>query len=207
MGRSLPARLGRFNALPLQGTLFRRSPMAVMDSTSDPSAHTTIVLVGLMGAGKSSVGRRLAARLGCPFVDADSEIETEAGQTISEIFAQHGEAHFRRLERRVIGRLLAERGQVLAIGGGAFMDSETRALIAASAVSVWLRAVLKILLPRVMRRDNRPLLKQGDPCEVLARLIVERYPIYAEADITVDSTGGPHEVVVRDIIQALEEVR
>ena len=207
MGRSLPARLGRFNALPLQGTLVRRSPMAVMDSTSDPSAHTTIVLVGLMGAGKSSVGRRLATRLGCPFVDADSEIETEAGQTISEIFAQHGEAYFRRLERRVIGRLLAERGQVLAIGGGAFMDSEIRALIAAGAVSVWLRAALEILLPRVMRRDNRPLLKQGDPCEILARLIVERYPIYAEADITVDSTGGPHEVVVRDIMQALEEVR
>jgi shikimate kinase len=206
MGRILPARLGRFNALPPQGTLFRRSPMAVMDTAANPNTQTTIVLVGLMGAGKSSVGRCLAASLGRPFVDADAEIEAEAGQTISEIFASHGEAYFRRLERRVIGRLLAERGQVLATGGGAFMDPETRALIAAGAVSVWLRAEIDILLERVMRRDNRPLLKQGDPRDILSRLIEERYPVYAEADITVDSTDGPHTVVVEDIIRALEEV-
>ncbi len=180
--------------------------MAVMDTAANPNTQTTIVLVGLMGAGKSSVGRCLAASLGRPFVDADAEIEAEAGQTISEIFASHGEAYFRRLERRVIGRLLAERGQVLATGGGAFMDPETRALIAAGAVSVWLRAEIDILLERVMRRDNRPLLKQGDPRDILSRLIEERYPVYAEADITVDSTDGPHTVVVEDIIRALEEV-
>jgi shikimate kinase len=145
-------------------------------------------------------------RLGRPFFDADTVIEAEAGQSISEIFASRGEACFRRLERQVIGRLLAERGQVLATGGGAFMDPETRALIAAGAVSVWLRAEIDILLQRVMRRDNRPLLKQGDPREILSRLIAERYPVYAKADITVDSTNGPHDVVVRDIMQALEEV-
>lgn len=177
-----------------------------MDTAANPNAQMTIVLVGLMGAGKSSVGRRLASRLGRPFVDADAEIEAEAGQSISEIFANHGEAHFRRLERQIIGRLLAERGQILATGGGAFMDPETRAVIAGGAVSVWLRAEIDILLERVMRRDNRPLLKQGDPREILSRLVEERYPVYAEADITVDSTDGPHAVVVGEIIKALEEV-
>jgi shikimate kinase len=178
-----------------------------MDTAANPNAQMTIVLVGLMGAGKSSVGRRLASRLGRPFVDADAEIEAEAGQSISEIFASHGEAHFRRLERQVIGRLLAERGQILATGGGAFMDLETRAVIAGGAVSVWLRAEIDVLLERVMRRDNRPLLKQGDPRKILAGLIEERYPVYAEADITVDSTDGPHTVVVGEIIKALEEVQ
>ncbi len=161
-------------------------------------------MVGLMGAGKSSVGRRLAARLGLAFVDADSEIEAAAGETISEIFARHGEARFRDRERGVIGRILDRGGQVLATGGGAFMDGDTRALIAERAISVWLRAELEILLERVLRRNNRPLLKTGDPRQVLQKLIEERYPVYAEADITIDSQDAPHKQTVEAIVAALD---
>ena len=158
-----------------------------------------------MGAGKSTVGRRLAARLDIPFVDADSEIEAAAGCTIPEIFERHGEAEFRSGERRVIARLLRGRPKVLATGGGAFMDADTRQRIKARAISVWLRADLELLMARVARRDNRPLLKQGDLREIMERLMAQRYPVYSEADITVESNEGPHDAIVERIIDALRE--
>lgn len=170
----------------------------------NPAGERVIVLVGLMGAGKTTVGRRLANRFGVPFVDADAEVEAAAGMTIPEIFAQHGEPHFREGERKVIARLLQENGGVLATGGGAFMDPDTRAQIKRDGVSVWLRAEVALLLKRVGRRNNRPLLKQGDPAEIMTRLRDERYPVYAEADITVDSTDVPHEEIVDAIIAALQ---
>jgi shikimate kinase len=163
----------------------------------------TIVLVGLMGAGKSSIGKRLAQALALPFVDADAEIEAAAGLTIEEIFARDGEAAFRSGERRVIARLLDNPTQVLATGGGAFMDPATRALIRTRAISIWLKADLELLLARVGRRNNRPLLKNGDPRAVLTRLIEERYPIYAEADITVDSVDGPPDATLEKVLAAL----
>jgi shikimate kinase len=166
----------------------------------------TIALVGLMGAGKSSIGRRLAQSLALPFTDADTEIETAAGVSIEEIFARDGEAVFRSGERRVIARLLDSPIQVLATGGGAFMDPETRALIRERAISIWLKADLDVLMARVARRNNRPLLKEGDPRAVLARLIETRYPVYAEADITVESVEGPPEATLAKVIAALGEV-
>jgi shikimate kinase len=165
--------------------------------------NRAVVLVGLMGAGKTSVGRRLADKLEIPFVDADHEIEQAAGKTIPEIFADHGEGYFRDGERRVIARLLESGGKVLATGGGAFMQPETRDVIRKNAVSVWLRADLPLLMKRVRRRSNRPLLKAGDPEEVMRRLIDERYPVYAEADITVDSRDVAHSSIVNDIIKLL----
>ena len=167
------------------------------------SVPRTVVMVGLMGAGKSAIGRRVAQRLGLPFVDADTEIERAAGQTIEEIFAAHGEAYFRDGERRVIARLLGDPVHVLSTGGGAFMDPETRRLIAERGISVWLRAELEVLLRRTSRRSNRPLLKNREPAEVLAKLIEVRYPVYAQADITVESTDGPPEVMVQQVIDAL----
>jgi len=173
-------------------------------SVSTPGRATrTIALVGLMGAGKSSIGRRLGQRLGLPFVDADAEIETAAGATIEEIFQRHGEQAFRDGERRVIARLLDNAPHVLATGGGAFMDPSTRTLIRARAISVWLRADLALLLSRVARRNNRPLLKNGDPRAILEKLIAERHPVYAEADITVDSVDGPPEATVERVLAAL----
>jgi shikimate kinase len=169
-----------------------------------PVRDRTVVLVGLMGAGKTTVGRRLAERLGLRFVDADNEIEAAAGMSIADIFETHGEAHFREGERRVIARLLDEPAQVVATGGGAFMDPETRALIAERAISVWLKADLDVLYNRVARRNTRPLLRQDDPRKVLERLIAERYPIYAEADVTVESGDVPHEAMVDKIVAALE---
>jgi shikimate kinase len=163
----------------------------------------TIVLVGLMGAGKSKVGRRLALRLGLPFSDSDPEIEAAAGETIEEIFANRGEQIFRDGERRVIARLLAQPVHVLATGGGAFMDPMTRALIGRLGVSLWLRADLDTLVARVLRRNDRPLLKRGDPREILAGLIERRHPIYAEANLTVDSGAGSPEVTVNRVIAAL----
>jgi shikimate kinase len=168
-----------------------------------PCPPRTIVLVGLMGAGKTSIGRRLAAALQLPFVDADSEIEAAAGQTIEGIFARDGEAAFRAGERRVIARLLDNPIHVLATGGGAFVDPATRALIRERAVSIWLRADLDLLLARVSRRNNRPLLKTGDPRAVLERLMKERYPLYAEADITVDTIDGPPEATLEQVMSAL----
>jgi shikimate kinase len=163
----------------------------------------TIVLVGLMGAGKSSIGRRLAIVLGLPFLDADTEIEAAAGLTIEEIFAREGEAGFRHGERRVIARLLDNPTQILATGGGAFMDPATRALIRERTISIWLKADIDLLLARVVRRNNRPLLKQGDPRTVLARLVEERYSIYAEADLTVESVDGPPEATLERVLDAL----
>ena len=166
-------------------------------------AGRSLVLVGLMGAGKSSVGKRLAQRLGLPFVDADNEIEAAAGCTIEEIFARHGEAAFRDGERRVIARLLEGPRQVLATGGGAFMDPATRAKIRAHGTSIWLKADLDVLVRRCARRPNRPLLLQGDPRQVLERLMRERYPVYAGADLTIDSGEQPHELVVESIVERL----
>jgi len=162
----------------------------------------TIVLVGLMGAGKTNIGRRLAQRLGLPFVDADAEIETAAGETIEEIFERRGEAAFRDGERKVIARLLADPIHVLATGGGAFMDASTRALIRERGISVWLKADLELLVARVSRRGNRPLLKP-DPRAALERLIEARYPVYAEADITVETVDGPPETTMERVMTAL----
>ena len=160
-----------------------------------------------MGAGKSAIGRRLAARLGMPFVDADAEIERAAGCSIEDIFAIHGEPAFRDGERKVIARLLAGPPHVLATGGGAFMDPETRAAIRAVGVSIWLRAELDLLVARVSRRNGRPLLAEGEPREVLRRLMDERDPTYAEADIVVDSVDGPHERTLQAVLRALDEHR
>ena len=163
----------------------------------------TVALIGMMGAGKSSVGRRLARRLGAPFRDADSEIEAAAGCTVSEIFARFGEAEFRDGERRVILRLLALPPLVLATGGGAILDSATRAGLAENAISVWLRAPIDLLVARVKRRDTRPLLKGDNAREKLERLLAEREPLYAQADIIIDAAEGPHAVAVNGIVAAL----
>lgn len=166
----------------------------------------SLVLVGLMGAGKTSIGRRLAKTLGAPFVDADEEIVAAAGLSIPDIFALYGEARFRELERRVVARLLDAETVVLALGGGAFIDPDTRARVAERAVSVWLRADLETLLARTSRkRGTRPLLDSGDPRAILAGLMERRYPIYAEADFTVDSQTEPHEIVVDRILVMVEQ--
>jgi shikimate kinase len=164
-----------------------------------------IVLVGLMGAGKTSVGRRLAEKLGIPFVDADHEIETAAGKSIAEIFADHGEAYFREGERRVIQRLIGNGAQVLATGGGAYMNDETRARIQDHGISVWLKAPLPLLMKRVMKRQDRPLLKTDDPEAVMRNLIDKRYPVYALADVTVESRDVQHGQMVNDVIRALAQ--
>jgi shikimate kinase len=164
----------------------------------------SIVLVGMMGVGKSSVGRRLATRLGIPFVDADAEIEKAAGMSIADIFSRHGEADFRSGEARVIARLLDGGPQVLAAGGGAFMNSNTRDAIRAKGVSIWLKADLDVLLRRInKRRNDRPLLQTADPGETLRVLLAEREPIYAQADLTVQSSDVAHDAVVVDIIATL----
>jgi shikimate kinase len=164
----------------------------------------SIVLVGLMGCGKSSVGRRLASRLGIQFVDADEEIERVAAKSIVEIFTDHGEAYFRDGERRVIARLLSNGPQVLATGGGAFINPETRAKIRERGISVWLKADLPVLMRRVAKRDTRPLLKTADPAAVMQDLMDKRYPIYAEADITLESRDVPHDVIVNEALAAIK---
>jgi shikimate kinase len=164
----------------------------------------SVVLVGMMGAGKSSVGRRLAQALDLPFTDADAEIEAAAGgMTISEIFATHGEPYFRAREARVLERLLGAGPQVLATGGGAWMNPSTRAGVAANGVSVWLKAELDVLLRRVRKRGNRPLLASGNPEATLRDLVAARSPIYALADVTVTSREAPHEQVVVDLLGAI----
>jgi shikimate kinase len=163
----------------------------------------SIVMVGLMGCGKSAVGRRLAAKLGLPFVDADEEIEKAAGKSIEDIFAEHGEPYFRDGERKVLARLLRSGPQVLATGGGAFMNAETRAAIAQTGISVWLKAELPLLMRRVAKRSNRPLLKTGEPEDVMRNLMETRYPVYALADVTVESRDVPHEVIVGETMERL----
>lgn len=160
-----------------------------------------IVLIGLMGAGKTTVGRRLAKQLGCDFVDSDAEIELAAACSISDIFAIHGESIFRDLEKRVIRRLLDRSNIVIATGGGAWMQDEVRTLILEKGLSVWLKADIDTLLERVEKRDHRPLLEQGDKRTILNNLIDQRYEAYSLADITVESGDGPHELVVEKTIQ------
>jgi shikimate kinase len=165
----------------------------------------TVALVGMMGAGKTSVGRRLAARLDVPFRDADHEIESAAGLAVSEIFERFGEAYFRDGERRVIARLLGEPPHVLAAGGGAFMDGQTRAAMKAGALTVWLRAPMGLLLARVRKRDTRPLLKGGDLRKTMEKLLAEREPVYAEADITLECADESHQNAVDRVMAALKE--
>jgi shikimate kinase/3-dehydroquinate synthase len=166
--------------------------------------NRSIVLIGLMGAGKTAIGKRLAAHLGLQFYDADQEIEQAAGISVNEIFARHGEAHFRTGEKRVIQRLLEKGPIVLAPGGGAYLDPETRALIRERATSVWLRCALPILLARVSGRTHRPLLNKGNPADILARLAAERNPLYAQADLIVDGSEGPPEVTMHAVVSALK---
>jgi shikimate kinase len=182
------------------------SPHAMQQSPSPSSRHINrpIVLIGLMGAGKSTVGKRLAARLHLPFVDADHEIEVAAGCTVSEIFARFGEAQFRDGERRVIARLIDGRPKVIATGGGAFMQDETRALILEKATAIWLDADIDVLAERVGRRDgSRPLLKDRDPRDVLRELAAIRNPVYALAPIHVRSQPLPHDAAVGAILRKL----
>lgn len=182
------------------------APSRPDDQGSDPKAilrHRTIVLVGLMGVGKSSVGRRLAAALDLPFRDADNEVEAAAGRSIPEIFAEMGEPAFRDGERRVIARLLDEPPHVLATGGGAFVNAETRALIKSKAVAVWLKADLELLARRVSRKEGRPLLKGRDPMDVLREHASLRYPAYGEAHLTVETGDTAHGVAVEAVIQGL----
>jgi shikimate kinase len=180
----------------------------VIDPESSPAQQLdrSVVLVGMMGAGKSAVGRRLAAALGWPFTDADWAIEAAAGTTIANIFEEIGEAAFRDRERQVIARLLRGERQVLALGGGAFIDPQTRALVRERAISIWLRADLDVLVKRTARRDDRPLLAGGDPRARLAALLDEREPIYAAADLVVDSGKGPLAEVVARVLAALAGV-
>jgi shikimate kinase len=183
------------------------APLEIRDTAALRAAlgRRAIVLVGMMGCGKSSVGKRLAQRLGLPFLDADVEIETAAGMTIPEIFAQRGEAEFRDGERRVIRRILTTSAPlVLATGGGAFMNAETRGAIAQHGLSLWLKAEPEVLMRRVRKRANRPLLQTADPEGTLRRLLAEREPLYALADITVSSREEPHELIVADALARLD---
>ena len=185
-------------------TMARRSIARDSEMVRQNLGVRPIVLVGLMGAGKTSVGRRLAEKLGIEFVDADHEIEMAAGKPITEIFADHGEAYFREGERRVIARLLENGSQVLATGGGAWMNSDTREKVKERGISVWLKADLDVLLKRVAKRSDRPLLRE-DPKGVLRKLIDQRYPFYATADVTVESRDVQHGQMVNDVVKALAE--
>ncbi len=182
------------------------APQAMQRNSKIPDNQTSrgpIVLVGMMGVGKSTVGRRLAARLGLHFVDADEEIEKAAGMSVTEIFQRYGEPYFRDGERRVIARLMDGAPKVIATGGGAFMQDETRRLILDAAIAVWLDADIDILVERVGRRESRPLLKDRDPRIVLTELAAIRNPIYALAPIHVKSIAAPHEVAVDSIMEQL----
>jgi shikimate kinase len=183
----------------------RRSIAKEAETVRQRLGERPIVLVGLMGAGKTSVGRRLAEKLGVPFVDADHEIEAAAGKPIKEIFADHGEAYFREGERRVIQRLIGNGAQVLATGGGAYMNDETRQRIQEHGISVWLRASLPLLMKRVTKRQDRPLLQAEDPETVMRNLMEKRYPVYALADVAVESRDVQHGQMVNDVIRALAQ--
>lgn len=181
------------------------APRTIEAGIVDALGSRSLVLVGMMGAGKSSVGRKLAARLVLPFADADTEIEAAAGMTIPEIFEIRGEPEFRSGEARVIARLLDGGPQVLATGGGAYMNAETRKLIGQKGVSVWLRAEFDILMRRIRRRTDRPLLHTADPEMTVKRLIDERYPVYALSELVIDSRDVSHEVIVEELIAALAD--
>jgi shikimate kinase len=178
-------------------------PLPAVETVRRLLGSRAIVLVGMMGAGKSSLGKRLAAWLDLPFVDADAEIEAAANASISDIFERYGEAYFRDGERRVIQRLLNGDPKVIATGGGAYMNLETRAAINAGGVAIWLKADLDVLMSRVKRRSNRPLLKGGDPAETMRQLMNERYPVYAQAPIHIASREVAHETVLAEILAAL----
>lgn len=184
---------------------FAQEDLKLARQITQDLADRAIVLVGLMGCGKSSVGRRVANRMQLPFVDADDEIEKRAGQEIKDIFADHGEDFFRDREELVIASLLESRPTILATGGGAFLSAETRKVIKQTGISIWLKAELPVLMRRVARKDNRPLLKAKDPKAIMQRLMDERYPVYAEADITIESRDVPHEAIVSDILKALSK--
>ncbi|MEL7033969.1 MAG: shikimate kinase [Pseudomonadota bacterium] len=181
-----------------------RTSILKPDRNEAPWAGRTVALVGLMGAGKSTVGRRLAERLGRSFYDSDNEIEKAAGLSVADIFSLHGEEEFRRGEHQVLKRLLDEKPHILATGGGAYLNPETRQLMREKAVTVWLNADLETLWKRVSRRNHRPLLRRPDAKEVLSNLFAERRPIYELADLTVHSVDGPHSKTVTAIIKALE---
>lgn len=202
MDKSLPTAAGPGLAAPVQGL-----PDPALDGAAPPLRALlngrSVVLVGLMGAGKTTIGRRLASRLGLPFRDADVEIEAAAGMPISDIFARYGEPAFRDGERRVIDRLLGGEPLVLATGGGAYMDPQTRERIGRAGISIWLKADLGTLLQRVSRRNHRPLLRGTDPAETLRRLMAERDPVYALADLTVASSDLSHGRVTEDVYDAL----
>lgn len=182
-----------------------RAPKSNPDAS--PRHDRTIALVGLMGVGKSTVGRRLGQRLGLPFADGDDEIEAAAGMTVSDIFARLGEAEFRDGEARVIKRLLEGPPMVLATGGGAILNADTRALLKQHAITVWLRADIKIIAARVQRRDTRPLLRGKDATQALTAMAEVRYPVYSQADVTVDVGAGAHAEAVEAIVKALESWR
>ena len=173
-------------------------------NASSPQVARTIVLVGLMGAGKTTVGRRLARRLGLEFADSDFEIEKAAQMTVADIFSTYGEDYFRAGERRVISRLMDGPARVLATGGGAFINDETRTLMKEKSITIWLDASLEVLVERTSRRDTRPLLQSGNPETILEQLLADRTPIYAQADIKIQSSDGPHDTVVDSIVQTLE---
>jgi shikimate kinase len=181
----------------------RRSLSKEIEDIRERLGNHPLVLVGLMGAGKSSIGRRLAEKLEVPFVDADHEIEIAADKSIPEIFKDHGEAYFREGERRVISRLIENGAQVLSTGGGAFINEETRQAVQARGISVWLKADLPLLMKRVMKRADRPLLQTGDPEAVMQKLMDQRYPIYATADVTVESRDVQHTQMVNEVIKVL----
>jgi len=181
-----------------------RSSTLKTDRNEAAWANRTVALVGLMGAGKSTVGRRLAGKLGRPFVDSDDEIEKAAGLSVADIFALHGEEEFRRVEHKVLQRLISGPPQVLATGGGAYLNPETRDMMRENAITVWLNADLETLWKRVSRRNHRPLLRRPDAKQVLSNLFDERRPIYELADLTVPSVDGPHSKTVVSIIKALE---
>jgi shikimate kinase len=165
----------------------------------------SLALVGLMGAGKTTIGRRVAARLGLPFFDSDHEIETAARMSVPELFAAYGEPEFRALEQRVIARLCESGQSVISTGGGAYMRAETREVLSQRALTIWLRAELDVLMDRVGRRPGRPLLKAADPRAVMRKLMDERYPVYAQADITVDSRDVKRDVIAEEIVTALAD--
>ena len=179
------------------------SPHRFVYAKVQMTLHRTVALVGMMGAGKTSIGRRLATRLQVPFRDADHEIEAAAGLTVAEIFAKFGEPYFRDGEKRVIARLLGEPPHVLATGGGAFMDETTRTAMRDAAFTIWLKAPVALLLSRVKKRETRPLLREGDMRQTMEKLLAVREPVYAQADLTIDSVDEPHGRAVEHIIEAL----